>query len=771
MGEIPHSFRTPHSPRSLRRVFGWLLIIFMGVMVPTIGTAATAPAAPPASTPPTDGTVPIPCFDVRAFTIEGRWVLSTNIMTSLFSKYAGTNVNLVEITQAASDLELEYLREGFPTMNIILAPKHITNGVVTFNVFPGAVPQIVVAGRRYLISDEEVALAMHRPPKPKVSPNPVATAAAAATNAGPRFTVFHYLVNGNTLLPQKFLAMVLTNVPAAYGTNVGFDSIREVRDQVQAAYRERGFVTVAVDLPPQKLTNATVKLDVVEGRLHSIAVKGNYFFSSNNIVRAIPGLRTNMILNGLTLQAEMNRANANRDRQITSVLEPGPDPGTSDLTLEVKDRLPLHAKFDFNNENSPGTPDLRLNTSATYDNLWNYEHSMGVQYSFTPMDFKAGSHWNYYDEPLVANYSAFYRIPIGTPEAIDDTIAANPGSFGYSEATRKFVLPPSSGQSDLTFFGSRSSIDTGVETLSSSVLYNVPGVRTITQQNVQQDLTVNNDLGARLTTSIASTADSQWNMAGGVDFKTFETSSGKTNLFLFDEITLNAQGIPNPPIISTVRSPVPYTDRTLDYLPLNFGINGNWRPGTSTLFWSLGLNGNLWYTGGSSNLAGMTGSTKSTGRWITAIPSLSYVFYIYTNWQTTLKADGQLTSEPLISVEQYGIGGVNSVRGYHEGEVFGDDGWHIGFEQLTPPHTVGMVFGRTPLVVRGSIYMDYAHTYLIDPAKGGSDGAALWGTGVGCVASIGAFWETRFWFSFPLLGTPDVQVYNPYFNFSLTAQF
>jgi len=37
------------------------------------------------------------------------------------------------------------LREGYPAMNVVLAPKHITNGLVTFNVFPGAVPQIVVA--------------------------------------------------------------------------------------------------------------------------------------------------------------------------------------------------------------------------------------------------------------------------------------------------------------------------------------------------------------------------------------------------------------------------------------------------------------------------------------------------------------------------------------------------------------------------------------------------------------------------------------------------
>ena len=74
--------------------------------------------------------------------------------------------------------------------------------------------------------------------------------------------------------------------------------------------------------------------------------------------------------------------------------------------------MPLHAKVDFNNQNSPGTPDLRVNTSASYQNLWQLEHSVGVQYSFSPEAYKSGESWNFYDQPLVANYGGFYRLPL-----------------------------------------------------------------------------------------------------------------------------------------------------------------------------------------------------------------------------------------------------------------------------------------------------------------------------------------------------------------------
>ena len=132
----------------------------------------------------------------------------------------------------------------------------------------------------------------------------------------------------------------------------------------------------------------------------------------------------------------------------------------------MKDKLPLHAKVDFNNQSSPGTPEVRLATSAVYDNLWQLNHSLSVQYTFTPWDYKTGNQWEDYDKPLVVNYSAFYRIPLGSPQALSDRIQAEPGTFGYSEATRKFNLPPSSGQPELNFFASRSAIDTGLENLA-----------------------------------------------------------------------------------------------------------------------------------------------------------------------------------------------------------------------------------------------------------------------------------------------------------------
>jgi hemolysin activation/secretion protein len=186
-----------------------------------------------------------------------------------------------------------------------------------------------------------------------------------------------------------------------------------------------------------------VKIRVFEGKISAIDVVGNHYFTSNNVMRSLPSLHTNIILNGPLFQAELDRANANQDRQIYAEMQPGAAPNTTDLLLRVKDRLPIHGKVEFNNQSSPGTPELRLNSSASYNNLWQLEHSLGVQYSFSPEEFKTGNDWAFYDRPLVANYSGFYRLPLGNFEAVENVIASSAGTFGYSEATRRFNLPPS----------------------------------------------------------------------------------------------------------------------------------------------------------------------------------------------------------------------------------------------------------------------------------------------------------------------------------------
>jgi hemolysin activation/secretion protein len=731
-------------PSSLARRGSIILLLFLS----GLSLLASEPSAEPG-------------FNVRNYVVNGGGALSSNTVNSILSKYTGTSISLEELASAAADLRSAYGQAGYTNLSVAIAQDRITNGVVTMNLFRALVPQVFISGKRYTNASSTFSLASSTKSAP--APNP------GKTNAPPGFLVRAYEITGDTLLSTNTLMSIFAK---RTGTNVTINDILQAATDLQAEYRSRGYPTVVVSVPQQTISNAMVKIRVFQGRISNVRVANNHYFSSNNVMRALPSLQTNTILNGPIFQAELDQANQNQDRQIYGELQPGPVPNTTDLILNVKDRLPLHAKFEFNNQSSPGTPILRLNSSATYNNLWQLEHSIGVQYSFSPETYKPKDRWPFYDLPLVANYSGFYRMPLGDLEPVEASIAAEPGSFGYDEATRKFRLPPSSGRPELNFYASRSTIDTGLEQFPAEQIYNVPGVRQVFRQDVQDDVTINSALGFRLSHPVPQFEGIRSTISAGLDYKIYDLTSTKTNVFNFTEITLNSAGQPNPPVISSVFSPIPTTERTVTYIPFTFRWDAT-RPDKhgSTTF-GLGYSPN--FLGGLySDVAkfhNVAGSSKANGYYHILTPSLIRDQVLYEEWRLGVRLDGQWANQPLISNEQFGIGGLNGVRGYREGEVFADTGWRVTSELKTPPHVVGTVYGRNPLVVRGSIFMDYAEGYLLDP-NGRNDRIPLWGTGFGGVATIGPHWEGRLLFSWPLSATATTEAGQPRFDFGLSFQF
>jgi hemolysin activation/secretion protein len=684
---------------------------------------------------------------VQGYEVAGMTGLSTNNLTPLFAKYVGTNVSLEEIAGAAFDLQTEYSRQGLPAVSVAVAPKQSTNGTVVLNVFQAVSPQIVIAGRR------------------------IAPPLVANTNLQMTFVVRGYEITGDTLLSDATLRSVFIKYT---GTNIGIPDILKAKTELQLEYHDRGFPTVSVTVPTQSITNGLVKVRVFEGRLTSIVVtnEGGQYFSEANVRRALPGLRTNDILVGPIFQSELDRANNNQDRQIYPQISTGPRENSTELVLTVKDRLPLHAKVEFNNESSPGTPDLRLNTSAAYNNLWQLEHSFGLQYGFSPSDYKTGDQWNFYDKPLVANYSAFYRLPLGNEQPVESTAASSPTGFGYNEATRKFNLPAPSGRPELNIYGSRSTIDTGLQTIFSQNLSDTNGIRTLSRQDVQQDLTVNNNVGARISTPLPPQGNLLSALSFGADYKTYHLESFKTNTFTITDIFIDENGQTHTNVDQVVSpvNPKGRTTQALHYLPLSLRVDTSLHDRLGTTSFGVGFSFNPWCSVSKQEIQAMTGSTNSGTGWFIVTPSISRDFLLLTNWTLSMRLDGQIASEPLISNEQFSAGGVNSVRGYREGEVFGDDGWHVTIEQRTPTCLIGYVGGTQPLTVRGSVYMDYAEVYLLDPL-GRNARTPLWGIGTGAVISVGSHWDARFLFSLPLLSAGSTERYHPRFNFALTGQF
>jgi hemolysin activation/secretion protein len=766
--------------------------LFAGETPDSQNSPASAPAAVEADAGPR--------FAVRAYAVEGVSLPSTNNLSGTLSQYTGTNVGVEEMAQAAAAVQSEYRNQGLPPMSVAVAPQQIQNGVVTMHVFQGAFPVILVSGKSYASSGirpgvspnavAEVNAPASVPPAGIAAPAAATAAAAAAgaetnaavssaetntppaavaTNAVPHLEVQGYEVTGNDLLDDD----VLQNVLSKYtGTNITFDQVGDALKELTLEYRDRGYETVSVMTPVQTISNGIIKIRVIEGRLATIQVSGNHYFSSNNIMRALPGLETNMILNSKLFQPQLDLANANQDRTVYPQIAPGPEPDTTALKLVVHDRLPLHAKLEVNNQSTPGTPDLRVNGSAAYNNLWQENQSIGVQYSFSPQDSKLGSQWPFFDRPQAANYSGFYRLPLGNPESEADTVEKSDGAFGYDEGSRKFNLPPPTGAPELNFYASRSTIDTKIEYGDVNTLLQTTA-RTVTEQSQQEDLTVNEDIGFRWSRSLREFDDIHSVLSAGVDFKRYDLQSSKTNVITFTEIFFN--GVTPVEHVGVLLQPDPTVWQTVRYLPVTVRWDANRGDADGTFNFGLGYSMNFsdaLFPNSQTEFQNAAGSTAATGFYDILTASLAREQILMNGWRLAVKADGQWANQPLISNEQFGVGGVNGVRGYREGEVFGDTGWRVTSELKTPPHTVGFVGAGTsrPLIVRASVFMDYAQTYLIDPV-GVPGRVPLWGTGIGGGANIGSAWQGRLAFTWPLLNAGTATAGQLRIMFALSGQF
>lgn len=709
------------------------------VLGPNQNEPAPAPVTLPASLASS--------YNFQHFEIYGNSALQPDEIDRILGPAAGETANLAQLEKALAQLQTAYRERGYYAATVKLPQQVLTDGTLIVKVEQGLT----------LAAEEALA------------------AASAATNkpAPPRtFEVRHYDIVGNSLLTQPTIDAIVTN---GIGTNIKFTQVQKVLGELQLAYRERGFASAKVSLPPQQLTKATITVQVLEGVLVDARVTGNRYFSSNNVMNALPSVMDALIwkdqvVNSTVLQREVDLANQNRDRTIYPVITPGPEPGTTALELRVKDRLPLHGKVDLNNQNTPGTPDWRINTSLNYANLAQREQSLGVFYGFSPEEKKPEESRNagLFDVPLIVNYGAFYRLPLGGADSVQQQVNGDLGNFGFDEATKQFRLPPPGAQPDLTFSVSGSSSDTGVTYGPASIVSQTP-LLTIVSQDSGQELSRTRNAGALFNLPTVISAISRFNFTLGLDYKGYRKDSYNTNNFIITTVVTNSSG--SQTIQSQVSSAQPLRRTGVDYLPLNYAMTFSGADQTGTTLGQLGLSANL--IGDDTDFVASSYTTAARANYVKATLNLTRDQKLPGGYSLLLRGNGQLASTPLISNEQFALGGLNSVRGYYEGDEFGDHGWFASVEARTPFITgdVPVWSGKTPVWLRGSVFVDVGQRFYIESAAVTDSHRTLSGAGFALSANINNRVDARITIAWPFNDSNNTEAGSPRANFSLGAQF
>lgn len=457
------------------------------------------------------------------------------------------------------------------------------------------------------------------------------------------FDIWEYRVQGNTILSTKEIE---TAVYGFLGPDKSLSIVEQARTKLEEIYRSKGYGTVLVDIPEQDVEQGIVKLAVNEAKISRVKVTGSRYFSNRRIKKLLPSIQEGGVPNIQDVQEDLALLNPrSNDRTITPLIRPGKAPGTVEMELKVKDELPVHYSLELDDRNTVDTTDLRLTGTISFDNLWQREHSLAINYQTSPKDTGEVEVWS-------ANY--LYR-----PERADHL----------------FLFYAVDSDSDISSIG-------GLSVIGNGEIYGARGIFPLNNSN-------------RL----------YHNLNAGFDYKDFE-----------DDILIG--GV----VASGVSTPV-------DYGLFSFTYGGTYlTESSSPVRFNLGAN---------FGLRGFFNTEDEfDGRRAGANPNFLFIkgdiereFALGKDYVLLTRLAGQFTGAPLISNEQFALGGLDSVRGYLEADSLVDRGLTGSIELESPPLLVNRFAWLNEL--QAFSFFDWATGDLREALPGQADSFDLAGIGAG----------------------------------------
>jgi len=220
----------------------------------------------------------------------------------------------------------------------------------------------------------EVAKKMETAPKavPKVKPKE-----ETVKPSGPTIFVSKInLIGVESFKPESFSSLV-SKYENKNVTRVELDALAR---NLQREYLERGVIS-ACFIPPQKVKDGVVTLQVIEAKMGKLIVKDRPFFSSDRMKSywtTAPG----QVLRYDKMSKNLQIMNTNPDREIKASLSAGEKPGTTDVILDAKTTFPIHVTASYDNEGGRDTGRDRKGIGVRHNNVLFVDDTLIAGYSY-----------------------------------------------------------------------------------------------------------------------------------------------------------------------------------------------------------------------------------------------------------------------------------------------------------------------------------------------------------------------------------------------------
>lgn len=443
-----------------------------------------------------------------------------------------------------------------------------------------------------------------------------------AAEAGPRFDIRRFVFEGATRVPLERLQSATQ--PHA-GPQRSFADVQRALEAIERLYAQFGYGATRVVLPEQEVEHGEVRFRIVEATLGRVIVEGNRFFSEASVRASLPALRPGEAPNLADLARNLRLANESPSRQATVVLRATESEATVDALVRVADEDPVKGSLTLDSSGTRKTGRLRTGFGLQHANAFGLDHIATLQFITAPYADADPQYdktrWSLQPSKDVQIFGASYRIPLYRS---GDSIDVN---WAYSNV--------STGQ------------------VAGFAITGVGGVG-----------------GVRYTKNLDRIGDYEHRWSASVDLRAYNNKG------------IRAAG--------TTTQVIP--DITVH--PLSLQYAGSLRGASGETAFAVGFSRNLpgGRDGGGAAFCESRSMTVSgsghfecasakfrIGRW-----SVSHGVALGGDWQGRLAMNGQFTRDMLVPGEQFGIGGVDSVRGFREREVTSDSGYRGSVEAWSP---------------------------------------------------------------------------------------
>jgi len=507
------------------------------------------------------------------------------------------------------------------------------------------------------------------------APRPAAKPKPPVVDDSPRFEIRRFIFDGASLIPRERLEELTRPFT---GPGRQFSDVQRALEAVERAYSDAGWSAVQVVLPEQELERGEIRFQITEARIGRVIVEGNKFFDEANIRASAPALAPGKAPNINEIARNLRIANENPSKQATVLLRSGQEEATVDAVLRVVDEKPSKNSVTVDNTGNSQTGKYRIGVGYQNANAFGHDDVLTFQWVTAPYS----NHVNASGEPdhiqpLPSNkitiLGAGYKVPLySSGDTVDFT-------FGYSNVNSGTVAN----------------------------LFSITGAGTI--------------FSARYTHNLDKRGDYEHRVAFSQDWRTYDNKGVRP-----------ANGTPVQLVADITVHPV-----TATY----FGL---YRTQESETGFSAGLTKNL--AGGNDGDRQTFCQTNPIARnnGIGQCARADYEIFRYSfnhnrlmggDWQARFAFNGQWTRDMLVTAEQFGIGGADSVRGFLERELTNDTGYRGTLEVYTPDF--GGKTGIAGARLRGLMFVDFGHVSRNNPGPGEIRSQSVWSMGPGLRFSRG----------------------------------